>query len=157
MQLPEQIVLGSRSPQRLVLLQTLVEASRITVCPPLNPDEAGFDGLESSEQFEQRLDEIVSAKMDDVVRQLNDGWLGSNDSGPPVTDSPGRSNVFVICADTTIVGYDIHGRPMALGQPPKDDWQNTVRRWFRDCLTGRPHDVVSGVRVVHIQSLYRHR
>lgn len=135
MQVSETIVLGSRSPQRLTLLQTIVDTNRITVCPPLNSEEVGFDGLESLDQFGQRLDEIVSTKMEDVVSQLD-----------------GRQDVTVICADTTIVGYDLNGSPHAFGQPPEDDWQPVVRGWFRDYLTGRPHDVVSGVRVTQFQN-----
>lgn len=122
------VILGSRSPQRLDLLQQIVAADRITVCPPLNADEAGFDDLNTLDEFAERMREIVDAKSEDVIGQV---------------ECPGPA--VVICADTTIIGCSDRGRIHALGQPPEDDWQNVVRQWFRDYFAGRTHTVMSGV------------
>lgn len=127
----ERIVLGSRSPQRLALLQTIIDPDRITVCPPRDSGEAGFDGLQSLDEFAKRLREIVSKKAEDVIGQLD-----------------AAESDIVICADTISIGIDDTRRLHVLGQPPEDDWQNVVRGWFRDYLAGRAHSVLTGLTVL---------
>jgi septum formation protein len=133
-----QVVLGSRSPRRLELLQLLIEPERITVLPPRNSEEAGFDGLSIRAAIEARLLEIARAKCADVLEQIEDGTAGivARDVGA------------VLTADTVIVAADAAGRPVVLGQPPADDrWRDMVRAWFQDYLLGRTHVAATAVCV----------
>lgn len=131
-----QIVLGSRSPRRLELLQLIVDPERIVVLPPRSSAEAGFDGLSTQAEIEARLLEIARAKGADVVAQIRSGTAGI------VADRVGA----VITADTVIVAADATGRPVVLGQPPADEnWRNIVRMWFRDYLLGRTHVAATAV------------
>ena len=131
------IVLGSRSPRRLELLKLLVPADCISVCPPQNADEAGFDDLATLPEFEQRILEITQAKADDVIQQLHPASL--------------VDDVLVLVADTTVVVTDAAGRAISLGQPPLTaDWPQIVRAWFRDYLAGKTHVVLSGVSVIRV-------
>ncbi len=133
------IVLGSRSPRRLELLRLLLPADCITVCPPQNADEAGFDDLSTLPEFEQRILEITQAKADDVLQQLDPATL--------------IDDVFVLVADTTVVVTDPAGRAISLGQPPLSaDWPQTVRAWFRDYFAGQAHVVLSGVSVIRVSA-----
>ena len=134
------VILGSRSPQRLELLRTIVAPDRIIVCPPRNSDEAGFDGVSTFDEFADRLREIVSAKARDVIGQLE-----AQQSS--VDELAGSANRIVISADTTIIGSGDDGLLRAFGQPPEDDWERVVRGWFREYLAGRTHCVMSGVSI----------
>jgi len=137
------VILGSRSPQRLELLRTIVESDRINICPPQNSDEVGFDGVSTFDEFADRLREIVGAKARDVIGQLQSGQ--SSADGPAVS-----ADRVVISADTTIIGTGDDGLLRAFGQPPEDDWECVVRGWFRDCLAGRTHTVMTGVSISKI-------
>jgi septum formation protein len=129
------IVIGSRSPRRLELLQLIADPERLVVLPPRDADEPGFDGLVEMSEFEVRCQEIVELKRLDVIRQLADGA------------APGGDCV-VVCSDTTVVVKDSAGALLALGQPQEaGDWQNEVRGWFHDYLAGRTHFVLSAVSV----------
>ena len=129
------IVIGSRSPRRLELLQLIADPTRLVVLPPLDADEPGFDGLVEMSEFEARCHEIVELKRQDVIQQLAEG--AAPDQG-----------CVVVCADTTVIVNDESGKLLALGQPQEDgDWQNEVRGWFRDYLAGRTHFVLSAVSV----------
>jgi septum formation protein len=129
------IVIGSRSPRRLELLQMIAASVRLVVLPPRDADEPGFDGLRSISEFETRCHEIVELKRQDVIAQLVDG---PDSNGPCV----------VICADTTVIVEDSSGALLALGQPDvAGNWQDEVRGWFRDYLAGRTHSVLSAVSV----------
>ena len=129
------VVIGSRSPRRLELLQTIVERERLTVLPPLTADEPGFDDLSSLSEFETRILQIVELKLRDVCAQLQSG------AGP-------AEPCVVVCADTTVIVEGADGRLRALGQPPAGDaWPDTVRQWFREFLAGKTHLVLSGVSV----------
>lgn len=129
------IIIGSRSPRRLELLKMVAAPERLAVLPPRDADEPGFDGLRSMSEFETRCREIVELKRQDVTRQLADG--AAPDHG-----------CVVVCADTTVIVNDKTGNPLALGQPQEDgDWQSEVRGWFRDCLAGQTHTVLSVVSV----------
>ena len=129
------IVIGSRSPRRLELLQLIADPMRLIVLPPLDVDESGFDGLVEMLEFEARCHEIVERKRLDVIRQLAEG---------PAVDQ----GCVVICADTTVIVKDKAEALLALGQPQEDgDWQNEVRGWFRSYFAGRTHFVLSVVSV----------
>ena len=132
------VVVGSRSPRRLELLQAIVDPERLVVLPPENSDEPGFDDLMEMVDFETRILEIVDAKMQDVISQIQRG-------SESVMFNRG---CVILCADTTVVVEDANGNPLALGQPPEnDEWPNDVRKWFRDYFAGKMHTVLSGVAV----------
>lgn len=133
------IVLGSRSPRRLELLSTIFPREQITVLPPENSEEPGFDGLTTIIEFEQQILKIVEIKQQDVLRQLADRKM------------PGRT--ALICADTIVIVEDATGVLLALGQPPRNTQARTVREWFKSYLAGRPHTVMSGVSVTRIESV----
>ena len=124
------IVLGSQSPRRLSLLQSLYGPDRVLSMPPRNPDEPGFAGLSTDEQINQRLRQIVRRKYADVKAQLDEDGLQSGHHEPAV----------VVAADTTIVVPSDHGR-IVLGQPHPESWQSEVRDWLQNHLSGRSHDV----------------
>lgn len=129
------ILIGSRSPRRLELLQLIIDRNRLVVLPPRDADEPGFDGLVEMSEFEARCLEIVELKRQDVVEQITDG-AGSDD------------DCIIVCADTTVIVRDESGKLLALGQPNENgDWQNEVRGWFHDFLAGRTHFVLSAVSV----------
>ena len=132
------VIVGSRSPRRLELLRAIVPENLLTVCPPRDSDEAGFDGLRTLDAIEQRVREIVAAKREDVIAQL-----------------PGHASepeVIVVAADTTVVvPAQVAGEWTTLGQPPGDDtWRDVVRDWFRHHLAGRTHVVMTGVSVSRV-------
>jgi predicted house-cleaning NTP pyrophosphatase (Maf/HAM1 superfamily) len=116
------IVLGSRSLRRRELLASLVGEERIAVRPPRDAMEAGFDDLQTVEEFASRLSEIARAKNDDVRTQLQaDGSLPNVGA--------------IVTADTVIVVTGDDRRPVVLGQPPADEhWAEVVREWFTNYL-----------------------
>lgn len=126
----EKLILGSRSPRRLELLSLLVPRERIEVCAPIDPNEAGFEGLTTEADIARRLMEIARGKNADVAAQ------------------PGCSNRAILTADTTIVGRDASGGPAVLGQPPEDaTWPEVVRGWFRRYYLGKTHVALTAVCV----------
>lgn len=132
------LVLASRSPRRMELLQLLAPAHRIDVVPPRDSSEAGFEGLGTLPAIERRIAEIARAKALDVAAQF-DVNSGS---------SAAAERSIVIAADTAIVAYDRAGGTHVLGKPPEDDiWENTVRGWFREFYAGRTHLAVTGLCV----------
>lgn len=147
---PEQqpvIVLGSRSPRRLDLMSSIAGARSLRVLPPVSEDEPGFDGLDTCEQIETRLREIVRLKYEDVCRQLDETAAVANADNPPsaANTSPG---FVVVCADTTVVvTEETTGRRCVLGKPPDDNWTPVVRNWFQRYYLGRTHEVWTGVRI----------
>jgi septum formation protein len=130
------IVLASRSSRRQDLLRLIVPADRISVVPPRDAAEPGFDGLHDFAAIEQRLMEIARLKAADVADQL---------ARKNVT---GSSGTVIIAADTTIVASGSKRALHVLGQPPEDDsWKETVRRWFRDYYAGRSHRALTALCV----------
>jgi septum formation protein len=127
------IILGSRSPRRLELLEKLVDPSRIEVLPPSNSDEQGFDDLATRAEFLDRIGEIVCAKVRNVRGQI--------------ASRPSLSNCFLLTCDTTVVANREDGSLIALGQPPDDNWQRVVRDWFLSYYAGKTHSVLSCVSV----------
>lgn len=126
------LILGSQSPQRRRLLQSLAGSLDVIVMPPANDDEPGFDGLYSVTGIEQRLHEIVQLKTDDVRQQLQ----------PEL-----KQSAYVICADTIVVCRSTDGSPLVLGKPPARNWQPTVTDWFRNLYSGRTHEVWTAFQV----------
>lgn len=136
------LVLGSRSPRRQELLALLAPHDRIEVLPPLQSEEAGFDGLHELPAIEQRLLEIARTKCADVCDQVAGQLAGSHDR------PAARPVDAVITADTIIVARDPAARPMVLGQPPADEtWDQVVRDWFRTYYAGRVHAAMTGLCV----------
>lgn len=124
------VVLGSQSPRRRELLSGIVRAEGLRVLPPDDDQEPGFDDVFSPAAIEQRLQQVVQLKHDNVFCQLQ----RENPDGAPC----------LICADTIVVvsGSD-HGS-LVLGKPPAEDWQSVVRTWFRQYYAGRRHEVWTG-------------
>lgn len=129
------IVLGSRSPRRLELLSQLVARERITVRPPLDAEEEGFEGLQTMGEITARLSQIVRAKNADVASQIAD-------------DITSKESSAILTADTVIVALNENNDPIVLGQPPEDDtWREVVREWFNRYLIRRPHAALTAVLI----------
>ncbi len=127
------LILGSRSPRRLQLLQDLYGCDRVRSVPPANPQELGFAGLVTDDRIRSRLLQIVQQKLEGVRSRLSAG-------------SDSASNDVIICADTIIVAGEPDQR-VVLGQPPAKHWQNAVRSWFTNLLSGKTHQVHTAVLV----------
>lgn len=126
-----QIVLGSRSPRRLELLRLIVPPERIAVVPPRSAEEPGFADARDWPAIRRRLAEIARRKCRDVLQQVEPGEVAA-----------------VIAADTVIVAEDEAGRPLVLGQPPRDDaWRDVVRDWFGRYLLGKAHTAATALCV----------
>lgn len=131
------IVLASRSPRRRELLESIVGVSQLRVLPPSSDAESGFSDVGDVAGIESRLTEIVRRKRDDVLRQL------SCESAHSAAES------IVVAADTIVIVARSDGRRIVLGQPSEDEWQSEVREWFHRWLSGRRHEVWTGVCVAH--------
>lgn len=128
------VVIGSRSPRRLELLQTIVDPQRLIVLPPENSDEPGFDGLDTLSQLKLRCLDIVDLKWQDVLKQLP-------------SHKPLKQGCAVVCADTTVIVENESNSLLALGQPSvSDDWSREVKGWFRNYFSGRTHSVLSAIK-----------
>ena len=127
---PQQIVLGSQSPQRLQLLKYVAGSSPIVVRPPLNSDEPGFDGISRWADIVSQLQNIAALKHMDVRKQ-----------------SATRDDDLVVTADTIIVSGEQVADGTVLGKPPEPDWQPAVRRWFNELLLGQTHRAATAIHV----------
>ena len=132
------IILGSRSPRRRELLQSLIGPDRLEIRPPVSENEEEFDGLRTIDEITRRLLKIVDCKYQDVRQQLE------------TTDS------IVICADTVVVALPQSDSPLALGKPPEEQWESTVTEWFARYYSGRTHEVWTGIQIgraehVHVE------
>jgi septum formation protein len=128
-------LLASRSPRRRELLALVVPPEQIIVRPPPDEREAGFEGLHDLGSIRQRLAEIARAKVQAVMVNL-----------PPSPD-PEANRSIVIAADTIVVVQDPMVGCRVLGQPPRENWQATVREWFTRHYAGRTHRVLSALCV----------
>lgn len=128
MTLATQIILGSQSPRRRELLQSVVSSDRVKVVSPKNEDEAGFADCRDHTQIEERLRQIVSVKLNDVRGQVSEM-------------SEASQQPCIVCADTVVVAYEENGAPVVLGKPPAENWQPTVREWFLQYYLHKTHDV----------------
>jgi septum formation protein len=129
------IVLGSRSPRRRELLSSVVGDNRLVILPPTTPHEPGFSDVSDEAAIERRLCEIVGLKYSDVCCQAD------------VSQQTEQSETFIVVADTIVIADGENGTRHVLGQPDPDKWQDDVRTWFRRWLSGRTHDVWTGVRI----------
>ena len=131
------LILASRSPRRRGLLELLIPPDRVRVVPPADPREESLAGLTTWRSVEAGLLRIAAAKRDAVRRQ--------------VAEVDAMPWAAVVAADTAIVaGADdgeTGGGLAVLGQPPADDWEATVRRWFRTHYVGRTHVAATAVSV----------
>lgn len=127
-------VLGSRSPRRRQLLESIVGTNHLRIHPPTDSDEAGFDGLRDVTTITKRLTSVTAAKMEDVRSHL-----------PPDIDSP-----VVITADTVVVATQSDGTPIVLGKPDPQHWVNDVTSWMLELYSGKSHDVWTAFRIVHV-------
>ncbi|MCH7990700.1 MAG: Maf family protein [Planctomycetes bacterium] len=135
---PLQFVLGSRSPRRLELLQTLVPAESILVLPPRSTEESGFESLHELSAIQLRIREIARSKCEDVLNQVRELEGERDDTTIPI----------VITADTTIIVTEKDGRLSVLGQPPDDrNWQEIVKYWFREYYADKTHCAVTALCV----------
>jgi septum formation protein len=124
-------ILGSRSPRRRELLMQLVPESAIEVVPPLNPEEAGFEGLHDLSSIKEQLAEICLAKNEDVFAQSCNGDL---------------RQVLLLTSDTIVVVERQPGHFVVLGQPPTGSgWELAVRDWFENDFAGKTHRVITGL------------
>jgi len=127
------IVLASRSPRRLELLQSIVPASRILVYAPPTAEELGFEGLTSLPTIFRRVLEIVQEKHDRVAEALHEQQIAS---------------AAIVAGDTIVVASGSDEMPVVLGQPPEtENHAELVRKWFREYYAGREHQVLTGVRI----------
>ena len=129
------IVLGSQSPRRRELMQSVIPSEQLIVLPPQNEDEAGFDDCDTESLIEARIHEITGTKLDDVKSQV--------DARSEAAD--GLAAFTVVCADTIVVvrepGSDPHRPARVLGKPPMPHWQPVVRDWFQRYYAEGPHEV----------------
>ncbi len=130
------VVLGSRSPRRLELLQACLQPGQLQILPPASPDEPEFEGLKADLQINQHLLEIAGLKHRSVCELVaRESRFAA--SRPPV----------IVVADTTVVAGLCDGLRQVLGQPDPSAWQAEVRQWFDCWLAGRTHEVRTAVRV----------
>jgi septum formation protein len=131
---PPMIVLGSRSPRRRELLGSFVGDRQLIILPPSSPDEPGFSDVHDQVSIENRLHEITLLKHTDICCQL-------------ARQTDLMTLPFVVVADTIVVAQNDSGTRCVLGQPGPEQWADDVRMWFRKWLSGRPHEVWTGVRI----------
>lgn len=119
------IVLGSRSPQRLHLLEQLVPRDRIVVLPPFDSNEDGFQNLHTRDAILERLTSIARIKCQKVLNQIGNSSFDG-----------------LVTADTTVI---VGAEPtlLVLGKPDGLDWQASVREWFISFYSDSTHEVVT--------------
>lgn len=149
------VVLGSRSPRRRLLLESVVPAGCLEILPPASADEPGFADCRTDRQIDERLRDIVALKFSDVAAQVKS--QGCFSSAGPVDDrlptgARATDAAFVppviIVADTTVVATTQSGHRIVLGQPEGPDWRKEVRHWLSDYLSGKSHSVRTCFQVV---------
>jgi len=129
------IILGSRSPRRHDLLESIVDADSLLIRPPLDSNELGFAGLHHAESIQQRLYQIVQTKLDDVQRQIQaDAALA-------------LQNNWCVVADTIVVAQDPQAGTVVLGQPDTSNWKDQVRDWMLRFYSDSTHEVWTGFHV----------
>lgn len=129
------LVLGSRSPRRRDLIASLVSSDQLTILPPRNSEEPGFEDVQDEAGIGARLRSIVSLKHQDVCAQSTYHNLVQSEV------QSGRVPPFVVVADTTVIASRPDGSWKVLGQPDPRHWKDEVRTWLRDYLSGRTHQV----------------
>lgn len=137
------VILGSRSPRRQELMRSVIPSDLLTVLPPANPDEPGFEGLRTDAAIAERLLEIVRLKHGLVEQQSLIANLRSPDQSPSV----------IVAADTTVIAGEKDGARVVLGQPREKDWKIDVAHWLSSYLSGKTHQVWTAVRVSRGQTV----
>ena len=137
------VILGSRSPRRQELMRSVIPQDLLTVLPPANPDEPGFEGLTTDAAIAERLLEIVRLKHGLVEQQSLTANLKSPDQSPPV----------IVAADTTVIAGELDGARVVLGQPNEKDWKSDVAYWLSRFLSGKTHQVWTAIRVSRGQTV----
>ena len=135
------VILGSRSPRRKELLESIVGHDQLVIKPPVTPEEPDFLGLHQETEIEHRLLDIVQLKHSDVCQQT------AADVSNEVFASVDSSAPFVVVADTIVVAELSREQRLVLGQPGPDRWQDDVRGWLRHRLSNQTHEVWTGVLV----------
>jgi len=129
-------ILGSRSPRRRELLESILGPDRLLIRPPGDSQETGFDSLNDAGQIEQRLCAIVDAKMQGVVGQVSkDAALAAQ-------------QCCIITADTIVVATDPAIGTVVLGQPDPEHWQVEVSDWMLRLYSETTHEVWTGFQIV---------
>ncbi|MCG6155633.1 Maf family protein [Rubinisphaera margarita] len=123
-----QIVLGSSSPQRKLLLESLFPEANVRIVPPDNPDELEFTGSKNLFAIMRQLSQIARTKSENVTSQLLD---------PTAT--------YVLTADTVIFVPDDFDTYLVLGKPPEEDRDGVVRAWFLDHYLGKTHHAMTAI------------
>ncbi|WP_417847798.1 Maf family protein [Thalassoglobus sp.] len=139
---PTTIILGSQSPQRRFLLQTLLPEDRIKIVPPLQSQEAGFDGLTHIDEIRERLREIVATKNADVLQQCERQECERQECERQECERQEWGTVLT--ADTVVVANDADSS-FVLGKPDGPDWQATVQNWFTKFYSSKSHQVLTAV------------
>lgn len=129
MSLPYAIILGSSSPRRLELLQSLFPNELISLMPPHDPDERKIDHLTTREEITQGLLQIACDKNEDVCCQI----------------LPTVCPAVILTADTGVIVKNNDGSCQLLGKPPFENYRDVVRDWFERYYLGKTHHVVSAV------------
>ena len=119
-----QIVLASRSPRRRELLDSILPHHPITVQPPTDSREPGFEGMNDWNSIRKQLEDIAVMKYEAVRKAL--------------AEASSHTDCIVVAADTAIVAGERDGQLVVLGQPPDDaNYAICVDQWFREHLIGR--------------------
>lgn len=123
-----QIVLGSGSPRRRELLSDLIGSDQFIVDPPAEFVEPECDAPSCFEDVTEFVEALARKKGSAVWEQ--------------------RGDMFPILSADTIVVAGPTECPVVLGKPPETTgWQRVVRDWWKTLLSGRPHQVLTGVAI----------
>lgn len=123
-----QIVLGSGSPRRRELLSDLIGFDQFIVDPPVEFVEPECDAPSCFEDVSEFVEALARKKGSAVWEQ--------------------RGDMFPVLSADTIVVAGSTECPVVLGKPPEIiDWQHVVRDWWKTLLSGRPHQVLTGVAI----------
>ena len=150
------VVLASRSPRRRALLELVVPPDRLRTLAPADPAEESLEGLSSWREIEAGMLRVAAAKRDAVLAQIAAGDRAEGDArdGGAGRDGGELAGCWcaVIAADTAVIAGGADRGPgdgdlTVLGKPPADDWERTVRRWFRTYYVGRTHVAATAISV----------
>ena len=140
---PQEIVLGSRSPQRRELLSLLMPQARIVVDAPRSSTEASLVGLHDWPTIRTRLIEIAREKWTQVAQARKSfpaSWLVTADTTVVVeTTAPQMS------AASTQQDWQRSTTLRALEQPDPENWRAEVAKWFTNYYAGRTHWTATAV------------
>ncbi len=133
---PYAIILGSASPRRKELLQSLFPDQSISILPPLESKEKEIGHLTTKEEISQGLLEIACTKNEDVRSQI----------------MPVSSPVAVLTADTGVLVKSDDGTFQLLGKPPEENYRDVVRSWFEQYYLGKTHHVITAMTLFYLDA-----